>query len=101
MKGDWLNPAPIFFSLIGRLLDIFTTIIALESPLVYETNPTNPLGIHVISHVLMAVICSFLPQLIGLKWKEYKWIGVLGSYVIAILTFIPVINNLEVMRIAR
>jgi len=91
----WLDPVPIFFALIGKILDLFTTFVALKNPLNYEA---NPLGIHIIPYIILILVVAIIPQLAGLKWQNLRSLGLMGSYMVAISTFIPVVNNLVVLQ---
>jgi len=94
-----VSPTPIFFALIGRLLDLLSTMLALSIvPYAYEANPLG-LGLTYIFITILMFTLIFAIQLAGLYLggKCVK-IGVYGSYLIALITYIPVINNLLIVH---
>ena len=93
-----LDPAPFFIAFIGVLLDIFTTRFALTLPNLYESRPFGnnlwlELGLYFLS---IAVI-----QGMGILFSRYRlWrVGRALSYLLALLPYTAVINNLEALKL--
>jgi len=94
-----VSPTPIFFALIGRLLDLLSTMLALSVvPYAFEANPLG-LGLTYLFITILMFTLIFAIQLAGLYFggKCVK-IGVYGAYLIALITYIPVINNLLIIH---
>ena len=83
-----MDVKPLGIGLIGRILDIVTTEWALQNPLNYE-------GLIYQNYLLklVVVLVVLLPQLVLVKYPQYKK-AVWGSYAIALLMFLLVVNNL-------
>jgi hypothetical protein len=90
-----VNFKPLALGLVGRILDIITTEIALMNPLYYEAFPIYQ---SYIFKLIMALVC-LLPQLALYEFPEYSRLAIWGSYFVALIMFLPVINNLLLLMI--
>ena len=88
---SWINFNPVYVGLLGRFLDILTTMLALSNPNYFEA---NPFYISWIFNLVIAFFACLLPQLTLLKWSSNIYWAYLGSYIVAITMYIPAINNI-------
>lgn len=88
MKG--LKPIPLFLLLLVRILDIFTTRIALMNPLNYE-------GMFLGNNLWLALLFPLFPMLV-FQWhcgrENLNDVNAGGTWGILLICLIPVLNNL-------
>lgn len=90
-----LDPVPIFLATIARILDLLTTRVILK--LVPETYEAMPLGNNIILSLGFILIPMITIQLTCQYWKLTD-IGKAGSWILVIVSTIPVINNLQILQ---
>lgn len=92
---------PFFIGLVSVTLDLFTTRVALRFGF-YESNPFGlgnilwlEYSVHLVFVLMIQVTGKYLAEHLRAKWLEK--LGVYLAYAIALLPFIAVINNLNVL----
>ena len=91
-KISWINFNPVYIGLLGRCLDILTTVFALSNPNNFEA---NRFYVNWTLSLVSAFFICLLPQLTLLKWSSNRYYAHLGSYLVALTMYIPVINNMK------
>jgi len=97
---DWkpFNPYQIFIALIGNILDLFTTRVALlhnpyavEGNVLFGNNPWLSLSVTI---TIISIFQFFKVYLKTMRYKEALKIADIGSWMCTLLPYIAVINNI-------
>lgn len=89
-----IDPVPLFFAVIFRILDVFSTRLALI--LVPGSFEVMPLGNSLLLSLGLLVIPMIIVQIACESWNLPLY-GKAGSWVLVLVSVIPVFNNLEVL----
>jgi len=90
-----VDPTPLFFLLVFRVIDLLSTRVALL--IIPGTYEGMILGNNLVLS-LGFVILPFIIQLLGIWKREAYRIAIIGNWVIVIFSIFPIINNLIVLR---
>ncbi len=91
---DWLTPAPLFLGILTRIFDILTTRLCL----IYISNAYE--GMYLGNNITISLGFLILPML-GIQLychsNDINHIGKAGSWLLVMVSVIPIINNLIIL----